>query len=237
MLNNFTKYERLIPNTPPKQLKDLDLALRMYSDGKIDVWYSPIGKRVEHPSIWILGITPGWNQMRIAYEEASAALASGNSLREAVDCEKPRIAFAGSMRANLVAMLDEIGLNRALGQATTSDLFGSRLLRTGSVLKYPVFTHGRNYSGSSPTPTKHAFLKKMLDVIFSEELKSVHACPIIPLGKTVEQVLQYAVSKGWLDPSRILTGFPHPSGANGHRIVQFNENKDSFVCAINKWFR
>lgn len=236
MLTELTKYERLIPSTPPKQLGDLNPGLRLYSDDKIDVWYSPMGKRIENPSLWILGITPGWNQMRIAYEEASAALRSGSSLRQAVDCAKPKVAFAGSMRANLISMLDGIGLNEALDITTTKNLFGSELLRTGSVLRYPVFNRGKNYSGSSPTPTKHPFLKKMLDVVFAEELETVNHCLIVPLGKAVEQALEYSVEQGRVDPSRILRGFPHPSGANGHRISQFNENKDSYVKAVRKWF-
>ncbi len=236
MFTNLTKYEPLIPRVAPKQLADLDSGLRLYSDGKIDVWYSPVGKRIDSPSIWILGITPGWNQMRIAYEKASSALRSSRSLRHAVDCAKPKVAFAGSMRTNLVSMLDEIGLNTALDLTTTANLFGSNLLRTGSILKYPVFNNGRNYTGSSPAPTKHAFLKKMLDDILSEELETVSQCLIVPLGKTVEQALDYSIERGWLDSSRVLRGFPHPSGANGHRISQFNKNKDRYVSAIKKWF-
>jgi hypothetical protein len=235
-MTEFAKYESLIPVTPPRQLADLNPALRLYSDNKLDVWYSPMGRRIENPAIWILGITPGWNQMRIAYEEASAALQSGSSLRQAVDCAKPRIAFAGSMRANLVSMLDDIGLNDALDVTTTANLFGSKKLRTGSVLRYPVFNKGRNYSGSSPTPVKHAFLKEMLDVILAEELETVCDCPIVPLGKAAELALEYSVEQGRVDPSRILRGFPHPSGANGHRISQFNENKDSYANAVKKWF-
>ncbi len=236
MFNDLSQYESLIPSSPPKRLDELDSDLRLYSDGKIDVWYSPIGARTENPSVWILGITPGWNQMRIAYEDAAAALQSGESLRHAIDCLKPRIAFAGSMRKNLISMLDKISLNKALGLTTTEDLFGSPLLRTGSVLKYPVFNKGKNYTGSSPTALRHPFLKQMLDVILAEELTTVPACPIIPLGKSVEQILEYAVEKGWLDPSRVLQGFPHPSGANGHRISQFNQNKPYYIETIKRWF-
>ncbi len=233
---NLAKYEALIPTTPPKRLGDLDPRLRLYSDGKIDVWYSPVGKRVDQPVIWILGITPGWNQMCIAYQEAAFALRSGFSQKQAADCAKPRVAFAGSMRANLISMLDEIGLHRALDQTTTAKLFDSNILRTGSVLKYPVFNQGKNYTGSSPTPTKHVFLQELLDNILSEELEAVSDCLIIPLGKTVESVLDYAVDNKWVDSSRILGGFPHPSGANGHRISQFNQNKDHYIRVIKQWF-
>jgi hypothetical protein len=236
MFTDLSKYEPLIPGVPPRQLEDLNPDLRLYSDDKLDVWYSPMGMRPENPSVWILGITPGWNQMRIAYEEAATALQSGSDLREAVDCAKPKVAFAGSMRANLISMLDEIGLNRAFDLTTTENLFGSHFLRTGSVLRYPVFNNGKNYTGSSPTPTRHAFLKKMLDVVLAEELETVSNCMIIPLGKTVEQVLEYSVEQGRVDPSRILSGFPHPSGANGHRISQFNKNKESYVNAVKNWF-
>lgn len=236
MSNELQKYEHLIPKTAPESLDDLADGLRMYSDQRVEVWYAPLGRRTSSPAVWILGITPGWNQMRIAYEGAAEALQLGRSAKEAAGCPKPRVAFAGTMRTNLIMMLDEIGLGAALGLASTEALFGTDLLRTGSVLRYPVFTNRKNYTGSSPAPTKHVFLKSMLDTIFAEELEAVEDCPIIPLGKAVESVLAYSAMEGRVDPNRVMTGFPHPSGANGHRVSQFNRNKGNFVQKIKQWY-
>jgi hypothetical protein len=40
---------------------------------------------------------------------------------------------------------------------------------------------------------------------------------IIPLGKAVESVLEQFIKEGSISESQCLMGFPHPSGANGHR--------------------
>ncbi|MNG08705.1 hypothetical protein D3C84_920820 [compost metagenome] len=44
---------------------------------------------------------------------------------------------------------------------------------------------------------------------------------IIPLGVNVENVLRQLVAENQLEEERCLWGFPHPSGANGHRHRQF----------------
>lgn len=46
----------------------------------------------------------------------------------------------------------------------------------------------------------------------------------IPLGKCVDEQL---ILSGAIPEERIIHGFPHPSGANGHRFRQLEENLDS----------
>ena len=54
--------------------------------------------------------------------------------------------------ANLVNMLDAIGVPEKLGTHSMSNLFNndSELLYSGSIVRYPVLKDGENYSGSSP---------------------------------------------------------------------------------------
>jgi hypothetical protein len=47
---------------------------------------------------------------------------------------------------------------------------------------------------------------------------------IIPLGKTVEMGLHLLERANKVDAQQCLWGFPHPSGANGHRHAQFTSN-------------
>jgi hypothetical protein len=236
MFSEFKSYEALLPTTAPASLEDLPLELQIYADDKIEVWYSPMGAATEDPKIWILGITPGWNQMQIAYALAADALKNGVRSNKTATMKQPAVAFAGSMRNNLVSMMDELGFADILSVSTSANLFGSEHLRTGSVLKYPVFSRGSNYAGHSPKPVSHPVLKEMVDVVLANELKASEACMVLPLGKAVESVLQYSTSKGLLDQDRILSGFPHPSGANGHRRKQFEQNKQSLQAQIGEWF-
>lgn len=245
MFSNLTRYEVFLPATAPASLGDLPHELRIYGDGEIEIWFSPMGLGVTNPEIWILGITPGWNQMRIAYEGAAAALEHGSSPAEASAKRKPNVAFAGTMRNNLVSMMDELGFPDIFGISTSADLFGSELLRTGSVLKYPVFNGSqnniqnyiKNYNGHTPNPIKHTALRQMIDTVLAGELKSIGRCLILPLGKAVESVLQYSVSRGLVSDDQILSGFPHPSGANGHRKKQFAQHKERLRSEVRKWYR
>ena len=236
MFTNLQRFETLVPSDPPETIADLDPRLRIYSDEQLEIWYSPMGESARKPAIWILGITPGWNQMRIAYEGAAEALRGGASAHTAAGCRKPKVAFAGSMRENLIAMLDSLDLPRLFELDTSRDLFGSRLLRTGSVLKYPVFKHRKNYAGSNPAPAKHPVLREMLDVLLAKDIRQSASSIIIPLGKAVESALEYSIGEGRLTPERVLWGFPHPSGANGHRVSQFKSNQRRLKRQLGEWF-
>jgi len=237
MFSDLSKFESLIPVTPPTELGDLNTRLRIFGDDVLEVWYAPLGQSVENPKLWILGITPGWNQMRISYEGAAKALNQGLTPGEAAKIRKPQVAFAGSMRSNLISMMDQIGLAEAFGVDSTIELFGSERIRTGSVLKYPVFCRGKNYAGHSPLPTKHRVLVEMLDVVLAEELEKMWECLILPLGKTVEACLDYSAKKGRVDTTNVLAGFPHPSGANGHRHRQFSERQEGLSKMVSAWSR
>jgi hypothetical protein len=236
VFDDLTAYEQFIRPCTPQSLEGMDPRLRIYGDDSIEIWYAPMGALPLNPKIWILGITPGWNQLQLAYQGAAEALDSGLTHQQAAACRKPRVAFAGSMRRNLISMLDDLGLQAALGVESSGDLFGGSLLRTGSVLKYPVFRNGQNYTGHSPKPEKHPALREMLDHVFASELKSVSNCLILPLGKAVESAVAYSVAKGRLDASRVLLGFPHPSGANGHRFRHFAQNRRRLEAALKSWF-
>ena len=237
MYSKLDQYERFIPRTPPRSLADLTSELRIYSDAKLEVWYSPMPFEKKQPKLWILGITPGWAQMRIAYEQAAIALNDGLTAAEAVARPKPSVAFAGSMRNNLVAMLDDLGLPQLLETSTTANLFGTASLKTGSALRYPVFAKGANYNGHSPKPLRHPALREMLYQLLAEDIRNTGNCLILPLGKAVEEMLEHVVAKNLISAHRILTGFPHPSGANGHRIRQYQEQKPDLKEQVSRWYQ
>ncbi len=236
MFNALDSYASLVPSVAPTAIEQLDPQLKLFSDGVLDIWYSPIGEKPVNPKLWILGITPGWNQMRIAYEEAAAAIQAGASKERAAALRKPRVAFAGTMRQNLITMLDTLGLAKVMAIKSSAALFESDDLRTGSVLKYPVFVHQKNYTGHTPKPLRHAALMEMVETVFVPELKMNPTCLILPLGRAVEEILDYCVARGHLDPSRVLQGFPHPSGANGHRQKQFEAAQFALASQIKDWF-
>ncbi len=111
------------PMTRPKQISIEECA---------GFWHEPL------PStrVLIVGIAPGRSQHELALQ----VMAEGGGR---VELEQ-RSAFAGSIRKNLVSMLDDLGLNQQFGVATLDELFGTDLLATTSAVRDPVYVNGQD---------------------------------------------------------------------------------------------
>jgi hypothetical protein len=170
----------------------------------------------------LVGITPGKVQAANALSEAQRALAAGATEQEAMRRAKLTGAFSGSMRPNLIALLDSIGLHSKLRLASCVELFGSssNLLQTASVLKNPVYLKGENYGGT-PDPTKHPLLQQEILEHFGSMAGQLPNAIFVPLGPVPSKVLDWLAVRGAVQQSRVLHGLPHPSGANGERIAFF----------------
>lgn len=207
----FTKHDLLIES------------LLMEKDGDISMYYAPHNEYINTDAkIVIAGITPGWRQMKTAYEQFVKSLSLGEALETCLKETKEAAGFAGSMRKNLIGMLDECGI------PNSSDLFGTNrnFLHTTSIIKYPVFIKGKNYTGHQPPIDRSSLLRHYAYAEFPAEL--THITPpslIIPLGKTADHVISRLAKEDKLPNHTYLTGFPHPSGANGHRVRQLQRQK------------
>lgn len=208
--------------------------LLMAEEGGLRMFYSPFDWVNGSARLIILGITPGWTQMELACRTARAALSAGKTMAQACELAKQRASFAGSMRTNLIRMLDTLDLPRLLRIESSADLFGraAHLLHTGSALRYPIFVGSKNYTGSNPSPTKSDLLLRMAREVLAPELAAVPDAAIVPLGRTVEKILNLLAAEGEIEPRRWLSGFPHPSGANGHRARLFEENRVSLALQL-----
>lgn len=189
---------------------------------KLDVAFAPFDYVNPAAQIVIVGLTPGRQQMANALVAASRSLKNGNSEAEAMREAKTYASFSGPMRANLVAMLDSIGVNQWLGIATTGSLWeaGAHRAHFTSVLRYPVFVDGANYSGA-PAPLSTPLLRRQLLTWFASELAVLPSAVFVPLGPVVDEALQAAAQQVGFDCRRVLSGLPHPSGANAERIAFF----------------
>ena len=178
-------------------------------ENKIEIYYAPHNEYLNPKAkVFIIGITPGFQQIQYR-------------------C-KVEARFSGSLRKNIISMLDKIELNNALNLKSCSQLFDEDdyLLHTISLIPYPVFINGENYTGHTPKLVKNDL--KSLDE--SEKIL------LIPLGRAVEEVLLKLKEKGIIKEEQILMGFPHPSGANVNRVTQFENNKESMIKFIKSYF-
>ena len=186
-------------------------------DGNIEIYYAPFDYINSKAKIVIVGITPGLQQMLQSYE----VINQGKSLKEVKDLSS----FKGSMRTGLIKYLDELKINDILKIKSCESLFNknSKYLHTTSLVKYPVFDKGKNYSGANILKKK--ILLDFIEKNFLEELKTLKKSIIIPLGNTVSSTIEYLNNKYDLKLRCFLKGFPHPSGANARKNIQFKENK------------
>lgn len=188
----------------------------------LDVAYAPFDHANLNADIVIVGLTPGRQQMRNALLEARRCLKAGFSDDAAKSAAKVFASFSGPMRANLVAMLDSVGVNQVLRLASTATLWGADANRVHftSALRYPVFVDNENYSGA-PSMLSTALLRKQLIQWFATEMAALPNAVFVPLGPKVTEAIESAASYLGIGATRILSGLPHPSGANAERIAFF----------------
>ena len=192
-------------------------------EGNIEIYYAPFDYINPQAKIVIIGITPGLQQMIQSFQ----AIKDGKSLREVKDLSS----FKGSMRATLVKFLDELKVNKILKIQSCESLFNlnNKYLHSTSLVKYPVFDKGKNYSGVNILKKK--ILLDFIEDNFLKELKVFQGSIIVPLGNSVSSTIDYLNTKHQLKLKCFLKGFPHPSGLNARKNIQFKENREE-MCRL-----
>jgi hypothetical protein len=198
---------------------------------KLEVYYTPFDYINEKAKVVIAGITPGLHQMKKAY----TTVIENRHLKdeELLQIVKKSASFEGTMRNNLIAMLDELELPRHLGISSSNELFGtaSELVYTTSILPHAVFFDRQNFNGSRPNILKTEMLLEYVKNYFIKDISRIENPLIIPLGVNVSRVLDR-----FYNHPHTLKGFPHPSGSNGHRHKQFRENIKVMKKQIENYF-
>lgn len=209
-------------------------------ENKLKLYYAPHNEYINTKArILIVGICPGWTQTEIAFRNVKEDLKNNLDVPIILKNCKKAARFAGSMRNNLINMLDELLINEYLSLDSTKVLFDndSELLHTTSLIPYPVFINDKNYNGYTPKIIDSPLLMEYVQKHFYQELNQLENKPlIIPLGKSVEEVLRGMVSNKIVCQKQCLFGFPHPSGANGHRKDEFIKNKEYLKKIVKDYF-
>jgi hypothetical protein len=204
----------------------------------IEIYYSPHNEHINSKAkVFIVGITPGFQQMSTAISVARKGFEDLEDIQQIQYKCKEAARFSGSLRNNLISMLDEIQLNKYLHINSSRELFKEKdyLLHTVSLIPYAVFVKGKNYSGHTPKLIKSEILMKYVYENFVDELKkldNVENILIVPLGRAVEEALYMLCENNIISENQILKGFPHPSGANVNRIQQLEDNKEKMKKII-----
>ena len=241
-LANYKEIIKALPNKKKYTKEDLLIPqLLIEEEDQIKIYYAPHNDYINPKAkIFIIGITPGFEQMSTAMVTAKEGLEKGEPLDVIQHKCKVAARFSGTLRKNMIAMLDEIGLNDRLGLTSCSQILEERddLLHTVSVIPYPVFVKNQNYTGHTPKLVKNQFLMKYVRENFIQEIECLEhkdEMILIPLGRAVEEVLEQLQVEGALGELNILKGFPHPSGANVNRLKQLEANKEAMQALLEQY--
>jgi hypothetical protein len=194
------------------------------TDGKFSLRYIPFEHVAREAKLVIVGITPGNTQLIAAYDAFRARAMAGRSDDEARARAKEAGAFAGSMRTNLVRMLEHFDIHRRLGIASAADLWGkaAALLHSTSVVPHAAFENGKMFNGTFSAVLASPLLRDSFEQDF---IPSLEVLPVdahfIALGPTPLDALEHCADIGLIGRDRILGMLPHPSGSSGSQVPYF----------------
>jgi hypothetical protein len=226
LLSHFVTPIRATDTTTITGARDIPASFLIAKEGALSAHYIPFDLVNSKAKVVLVGITPGLTQWKNAVAEAKRQLGNGASLEEVCIAAKRTGAFSGAMRPNLVNLLDTIGLQRWLGIDSCESLFGadSHMVHTTSVLRHPVFLDSANYNGT-PGILRTPFLQQQVLDHFSKEAEQLRKALFVPLGPVVNETLLWLAQQNILNRNNVLSGLPHPSGANAERIAYFTGRK------------
>lgn len=238
-LEIFEKFSSVIDRMSDQDLATPELSERLLMHQELvrgrdlRMVYAPFDFVNERARIVIVGMTPGRYQASGALKASRDALRYGKSAIDAAEAAKVHASFSGEpMRSNLIAMLDEIGVDDWLGVNSTAALWSgsSHLVHFTSALRYPVFVDGQNWSGT-PDMIRTRTLCSALEDYTGQELMKLSGALIVPLGPKVATAMLHLAKLRRIEEKRILIGLPHPSGANAERIAYFLGRKTAAACS------
>ncbi|OTG79531.1 hypothetical protein B9T33_12150 [Acinetobacter sp. ANC 5054] len=221
-LAQFADFAEIIATHSIEELTQTDLLL-IDAEKTLQSFYAPFEHINLDAKLVIVGICPGQQQWINALVAAKASIQQGLSQNLILNNAKTSGAFSGPIRKNLTQLLDYVGLQHHLGITTTQQLFTEHqeMVQMCSALQQCILVKGKNYAGSTPAMLKNDFLKQHIHHYFIPMVQQLPNALYIPLGKGVDEVLNYLEHLGYLNAHQILDGFPHPSGANAERIKYF----------------
>lgn len=185
----------------------------------------------------LVGISPGPNQLELAYETAQAMIKAGKTRQQTLVEIKKHGAFGGDrMRPNLVKMLNYFGFDRILGVSDINSLWGSQahLLHSTSVVPHAAFTRKKIKGVEKDTPFAgdfeevwgcNIFRECFLDCFVPSLAELNPNTLFVGLGKCPEQALDWCVEHGHIRADQVLGAISHPSTAGGSSVAYFLREK------------
>lgn len=188
-------------------------------EGKYSLQYIPFEHVNLEAKLVIVGITPGNNQLDLAYQTAQELLKAGRPVEEVLTEVKKVGAFGGkSMKPNLLKMLRHFQFEKLLSIDDVESLWGANagLLHSTSVVPHAAFKDGERFNGGFNEIMASPLLKKCFLDCFVPSVREITGKALfVALGPCPQAALDWCIKEGALRREQVLGSFCHPSSAGG----------------------
>lgn len=195
------------------------------TESRYQLQYIPFEHVNRDARLVVVGITPGMNQLRLAYEAAKVGLNANWGNEKTLEYIKQQGAFGGSaMRPNLLKMLRHFDFERLLGIGDVTSLWGSNshLLQTTSVVPHAAFKSGKMFAGSFDEVMRSRLLRECFEESFLPTLAELSPDAMyVGLGPCPLDALKWCADRGLIKRSQLLGAFCHPSSSGGSMTRYF----------------
>ncbi len=221
-LTLFERYSPAIRRLGPAGADSSELVIE--KNGRDILRYIPFEHVNADAKLVIVGITPGPNQLRLAYSEAQRLMAAGTATATLLHEVKKLGAFGGSaMRPNLLRYLRHFKFDKILGIAEVESLWqeNAGLFHATSVIPNAAFTTtpggGESmFAGSFAYLMASSLFRQCFMDGFVSTLRDINPDALyIGLGDCPADALQWCVDNGYLQARQCLGSFCHPSTSGG----------------------
>lgn len=219
----FDEFEPILRESGSSAVRHPDTLLA--KEPPYEIFYIPFEHVNRRARLVIVGITPGMNQLEMAYAETQRLLNLGKSTADVLEAVKALAAFGGeAMRPNLLRMLRHFNFAKLLGVRDEADLWdgSSALLHSTSVVPHAAFKKGKMFSGSFDEILKVGALRQRFETDFVATLSEMtDDARYIALGKTPYNALKHCVGLGVIKEDQLLGALAHPSRSGGSQVAVY----------------
>lgn len=192
------------------------------SGGGDDLFYIPFEYVNPSARLVIVGITPGPEQIKLAYRTVSSKLKVGLPDDAILLEAKKHGAFGGpTMRPKLLQQMRHFGFARILGIEAEEMLWAEKadLLHSTSVIPHAAFRKGKMFAGSFSEVTRSPIFRESFERDFVASLSALPStAQYVGLGPTPLAALDWCVEQGVIKSEQVLGAFAHPSTSGGSQV-------------------
>jgi hypothetical protein len=190
--------------------------------GGDELFYTPFEHVNPNARLAMVGITPGPEQLKLAYRTVGSRLKVGQEDEEIRLEAKKQAAFGGpSMRPNLLKMMRHFGLAGILGIRDEEQLWGDEagLFHATSVIPHAAFRNSKMFAGSFDDVLRSDVFREGFERDFVSSLRLMSDRTLyIGLGPTPLAALDWCAKRGLIRGNQVLGAFAHPSTSGGSQV-------------------